>query len=202
MSIPPPSSPAHAATSPSEAEETSLAKLRPSLRSTLPFWFKRVVIAAAITWALGQFNGAVVSIAQQIANIMGDAFPYDTWYGWLLAIVWVGCLLRPALAVLEVLTTEFEFTSRRMRYTRGILHRRRDQLELARIRDLTATRRLSERLLGIGTLRLDTVDRSHPVLYIPGQAKVYELKDWVHELNAAERRRMGYREYEGTQTLG
>ena len=34
------------------------------------------------------------------------------------------------------------------------------------------------------------------------QRSVYELKDWIHELNARERARLGYREFEGTQGVG
>jgi len=185
-----------------QEDESTLARLKPSLRSTLPIWLLYVATAVAITWLLEHFHVAVVWVAQRVANLLGDAFPYDTWYLWVLTIIWIGCLIRPAHAVLLAMTTEYEFTNRRLRYTRGILHRQRDQLELARIRDMTATRRLSERLLGLGTLRLDTVDRSHPVLDIPGQTRVYELKNWIHNLNTKERERIGYREFEGTQGLG
>jgi len=185
---------------PPQTEET-LARIKPSLRSTVPTWGVGILLAMVATWLIQTFDGVVVAIAQLVANLLGDFFPYDSWYFWLMAIVWVGFLVRPAYAVLAAMTTEFEFTNQRLNYTRGVLHRRRDQIELMRIRDLTATRRLSERLFGLGTLRLDTVDRSHPVLEIPAQPRVYDLKDWVHRLNTRERERLGYREFEGTHAV-
>src|SRR5690554_4714857 len=183
-------------------EEVGLKVLRPSARAAIPSVFYWVGLACVITWGLFRFDSQVTWVASLVAQLMGDTFPYGSWFYWLLGGVWISCAMPPAYRLLVLKTTEYEFTSQRLRYTRGILNRQRDQLELVRVRDLTAYRPLLQRLLGIGTLRMETVDRSHPTFTLEAQRDVYGLKDWIHELNARERARLGYREYEGTQGIG
>lgn len=184
------------------AEEVTLKVLKPSARAVIPMAIFYLVSAVAITWLLIQFYVEVAWGASLLAEIIGDRFPNDTWFLWLLGSVWGLCLLQPLIRLLELKTATYEFTNRRLRYTFGILNRRRDQIELVRVRDLTAFRSLVQRLLGLGTLRMETVDRTHPQFDLIAQKSVYELKDWIHELNATERARLGYREFEGTQGIG
>ncbi|WP_249978008.1 PH domain-containing protein [Vreelandella olivaria] len=184
------------------AEESTLRVLKPSARAVIPIAAFYLVVAVVITWILLQFYGEVAWVASLMAEMIGNRFPNDTWFLWLLGIVWGFCLVQPLYRLVELKTSEYEFTTQRLRYTRGILNRQRDQIELVRIRDLTAYRSLGQRLLGLGTLRVESVDRSHPTFDLLAQKSVYELKDWIHELNARERVRLGYREYEGTQGIG
>ncbi|CBV43922.1 DUF304 domain protein [Halomonas elongata DSM 2581] len=137
-------------------------------------------------------------LAQAVEQTAGSALP-GLLLVWLLALVWLVCLVPPLFRLLVLKTTTYHITNQRLEYTRGILHRRRDQLELVRIRDLSANRTLVDRLLGIGTVIMETVDRSHPIFRIEAQPNVYELTDWLHQLNADERARLNYREFEGTQ---
>ncbi|MCC5902691.1 MAG: PH domain-containing protein [Halomonas sp.] len=183
------------------AEEVTLKVLKPSARAVIPMAIFYLMVAVAITWLMIQFYIELAWAANLLAELIGDRFPSETWFLWLLGGVWGLCLLKPLLRLLQFKTTEYEFTNRRLRYTVGILSRRRDQIELVRVRDLTAFRSLVQRLLGLGTLRMETVDRTHPRFDLIAQRSVYELKDWVHELNANERDRLGYRELEGTQGI-
>lgn len=183
------------------AEELTLRVLKPSARAVIPMAILNVMVAVAITWLLTHYHDHVAWLASLVADLVGSRFPRDAWQLWLLGIIWILCLMRPLYRLLEFKTTEYEFTNQRIRYTRGILNRQRDQIELVRIRDLTAYRTLVQRLLGLGTLRVESVDRSHPIFDLLAQKSVYELKDWVHELSASERDRLGYRELEGTQGI-
>ncbi|QEA38621.1 PH domain-containing protein [Pistricoccus aurantiacus] len=180
------------------AEETSLATLRPSARVVIPSvaWWLSIALGVTGLALTVVFNRP--GLVQRVEDSVGAALPEFGWV-WLLGGVWLASLAFPLYQLLVLKTTTYHLTSQRLEYTRGILNRRRDQIELARIRDLTTSRTLMNRLLGIGTVILDTVDRSHPVFRIEAQRDVYALSDWLHQLNVEERTRLGYREYEGTQ---
>lgn len=179
-------------------EETSLAILRPSAKAAIPSALWWLSIALGVTGLGGYLVIQRPDLSQWIEQTLGAGLPGHILL-WGLVLVWLFCLTPSLFQLLVLKTTAYHVTSQRLEYTRGILHRRRDQLELVRIRDLTASRTLVERLLGIGTVILETVDRSHPIFRIEAQPDVYALSDWLHQLNAAERTRLNYREFEGTQ---
>lgn len=183
---------------PGSAEETSLATLRPSARVAIPSVAWWLLIALGVTGLALYIAINRPELAQLVEHSVGAVLPGHGW-AWLLGGVWLVSLASPLYQLLVLKTTTYHLTSQRLEYTRGILNRRRDQIELARIRDLTTSRTLMNRFLGIGTVILDIVDRSHPVFRIEAQRDVYALSDWLHQLNVAERTRLGYREYEGTQ---
>jgi len=193
--------PASHATQDSDAE-TTLRILKPSAKAAVPMALFYVVLALGMSMLFMYFYAEISWLLSLFGDVVGKSLHMVSWEVWLLGGLWALCLLRPAMYLLELKTTEYEFTNRRLRYTRGILNRTRDQIELVRVRDLTATRSLMQRLLGIGTLSIDSVDRTHPQFDLLAQRSVYELKDWIHDLNARERARLGYREFEGTQGIG
>jgi len=193
--------PASHATQDSDAE-TTLRILKPSAKAAVPMALFYVVLALGVSMLFMYFYAEISWLLSLFGDVVGISLHMASWEVWLLGGLWALCLLRPAMYLLELKTTEYEFTNRRLRYTRGILNRTRDQIELVRVRDLTATRSLMQRLLGIGTLSIDSVDRTHPQFDLLAQRSVYELKDWIHDLNARERARLGYREFEGTQGIG
>ena len=193
--------PASHATQDSDAE-TTLRILKPSAKAAVPMALFYVVLALGVSMLFMYFYAEISWLLSLFGDVVGKSLHMASWEVWLLGGLWALCLLRPAMYLLELKTTEYEFTNRRLRYTRGILNRTRDQIELVRVRDLTATRSLMQRLLGIGTLSIDSVDRTHPQFDLLAQRSVYELKDWIHDLNARERARLGYREFEGTQGIG
>ena len=181
-------------------DERHLVTLRPSARAAIPVLGVVVILAVIATVAVLAYRYEIHAVMQVVDEVLNWVGPeHDTpWIAILLTGIWVGALLHPSIRLLELKTTSYTFTSQRLRYARGILHRRRDQLELARIRDLSTSRPLLQRMLGIGTLTLDTVDRTHPKFVIEAQRDVYALKEWIHRLNVQERERLGYREFEGT----
>lgn len=184
-----------------EAEKT-LRILKPSAKAIVPMMMFYSVLAMSVSVLFMYFYLELTWLMSLLSNLLDSPLLTTPWEAWFLGGVWALCLLQPALYLLQLKTTEYEFTNRRLRYTRGILNRTRDQIELVRVRDLTATRTLLQRLLGLGTLRIESVDRSHPQFDLLAQRSVYELKDWIHGLNVRERARLGYREFEGTQGVG
>lgn len=172
--------------------EVKLATMKPSTRSLVPTTLGWFLLALALTMLL---LGGMSTFPRLGMMLSGQKVVLA------LAVIWMFCLLPVLLQFLVLKTTSYGFTNQRLEYTRGIFNRRRDQIEIVRIRDITTNRSLVQRLLGLGTIQLDTVDRSHPLLWIPDQPEPYKLADWIHQLNTAERQRLGYREFEGTQSL-
>jgi hypothetical protein len=105
------------------------------------------------------------------------------------ALLWEG---RPFLS----LATRYQVTTERVRIIRGIIGRDRDDIELIRIQDLDVSQGISERMLGIGDIRIESSDPSIP------QVVLYNIKDpqAVHEtirramLNARKRFRYSVQE--------
>jgi len=78
------------------AGEQRLGSTRPSALLALPKVLIHALAAAAVTYFSPIFQNEIAWLAQQIANFAGDAFPYDSWYAWYLALVWIA-IMAPAV---------------------------------------------------------------------------------------------------------
>ncbi len=104
-------------------------------------------------------------------------------------VLWEG---RPFLS----LTEHYSITSERVRITRGLLGKDREDIELFRLQDIDHTQRMTERMLNIGDITLRSADPSHPEVIlrnIPDPAQVHETIRRAM-LSARERYRVGFRE--------
>lgn len=168
-----------------EVEERRYGQTSPSLLLAAPSAILGVSIALVLSYffiplVVNSFVGQLIS-------------PLVIW-----AVIWLLCLAKTGWKMLILATTQYEITSQRIFYKRGVFNRHKDQLEIVRIRDLSTYRPFIQRLVGLGTLKMETVDRTHPTLVIPGLYDVDAFKDFLHKLNSAERVRLGYREFEST----
>ena len=168
-----------------DVQEKKYGELHPSLMLALP----STVLGVIATLLISYYILPIV-----FASPVGDFAPKSAI--WL--AVFVMCMASPLWKMLVLATTEYEITSQRLIYKVGVFNRKQDQLEIVRIRDLSTYRPFFQRLVGLGSLHLETVDRTHPTLVIPGQNGVDELKHFLHRMNTAERERLGYREFENT----
>lgn len=175
--------------------ERHICTLSPSLLLAFTpfFWaFLVATVASFLVPLLFRF------VDGQLYNIFGFDMQYQRWYILLLVIIWFLCLPPALWKLLIIATTKFEFTNQRLTYSRGVLNRKRDQIEIVRIRDIGTYKPFFQRIFGLGELILDTADRTHPHLVLSGQKNVNDIKDWLHGLNVSERSRLGYREFENT----
>jgi hypothetical protein len=104
-------------------------------------------------------------------------------------VLWEG---RPFLS----LTEHYSITSERVRITRGLLGKDREDIELFRLQDIDHTQRMTERMLNIGDITLRSADPSHPEVVlrnIPDPAQVHETIRRAM-LSARQRYRVGFRE--------
>lgn len=91
-------------------------------------------------------------------------------------------------------STSFEVTTQRIRFRRGILTKRTDEMELYRTIDTTLVEPLSLRMFGLGTIELRTSDASTPIVRleaIHGARKLREqLRQHIEECRDRKRVRM------------
>ena len=96
-------------------------------------------------------------------------------------ILWEG---RPLLS----LTVRYVVTTQRIRIITGLLSRSREDIELIRIQDLDQRQRFGQRLLGIGTIRVDSADPSMPHTALKNIRKPLEVHEIIRTAMLNQRR--------------
>jgi uncharacterized membrane protein YdbT with pleckstrin-like domain len=92
------------------------------------------------------------------------------------AIGSVGALLLVILTVglagiyfwLRALGTHYRITSQRVIVETGMFSKRVDQLDLYRIVDFVVERSFGQRIMGTGTITIDSMDKTTPVTHVAG----------------------------------
>jgi hypothetical protein len=104
-------------------------------------------------------------------------------------VLWEG---RPFLS----LTEHYRVTTERVRVTKGLLGRDREDIELFRIQDIDHSQGITERMLNIGDITLRSADASQPEIVlrnIPNPEQVHEIVRRAM-LDARQRHRVGFRD--------
>ena len=112
---------------------------------------------------------------------------------WLLLLL---AMLLPWLYCLGVLayrrmSVRYALSTQRFIHERGILRRVNDRIELLDVDDITFEQTLSERMVGVGTLRIASHDRTDPELVLRGIEDVKRVAGLFDDARLAERRRRG-----------
>lgn len=105
-----------------------------------------------------------------------------------LGLFWLGLVLN---FFYHKLSARYQLTTQRFIHRSGILTRVSDRIEVIDIDDVTYHQGLVERLLNVGSIKLVSSDRTHPVLWLRGIDKVKEVADQIDDLRRKERRRRG-----------
>lgn len=127
----------------------------------------------------------ILTVAAIIATLMIPELPWVA-TGAAIALLWivVGCVYA-----VRRLGVHYELTSQRIIHQTGLLSRRTDRIEVIDIDDVSFEQGLVQRMFGIGTIRIDSSDRSHPVLTMRGIANVREVAGLFDDTRRKERRR-------------
>ena len=96
-------------------------------------------------------------------------------------ILWEG---RPLLS----LTVRYVVTTQRIRIIKGLLSRSREDIELIRIQDLDQRQRFGQRLLGIGTIFVDSADPSSPHTDLKNIRNPLEVHEIIRRAMLSQRR--------------
>lgn len=133
----------------------------------------------------------VLVLVLGVGSFVAAALPAGRWQGWgRLAVLVVGLLLIGFWAVwpfLKWLTTHFVITDRRVLMRSGVLARTGRDVPLSRINDITFSHTVLERMLGAGTLVVESAGERGQVTLndVPHVEKVQrELYDLVEKTDA------------------
>ncbi|MCA9174158.1 MAG: PH domain-containing protein [Planctomycetales bacterium] len=102
--------------------------------------------------------------------------------------VWISLGL---LLMYRKLSVRYELTTQRFVHKAGILVRRTDRIELLDVDDVTFLQSIIQRLFGVGTIRIESSDRTHPQLDLIGIADVENVYNTIDDARRRERRRRG-----------
>jgi membrane protein YdbS with pleckstrin-like domain len=101
-----------------------------------------------------------------------------------LAVAWIALLVRIVQARLG---HSYQLTSRGLFVSTGLFHRRRDQLELLRVKDVFERQGLVDRWLSIGTVVVVPSEAELPTFYLAGADDPKRVMDLVWRCARAER---------------
>jgi uncharacterized membrane protein YdbT with pleckstrin-like domain len=134
----------------------------------------------------GSWLGAVVAtIALPIVGLAA----YGVLIGFgLAALIWIALAMLLGVRKLGV---HYELSSQRFIHKVGILSRRTDRIELIDIDDVSYVQGIIQRVLGVGSIKISSSDRSHPELTMIGIDQVEKIADMIDDARRLERRRRG-----------
>ena len=89
------------------------------------------------------------------------------------------------------LTVSYKLTTQRFIHESGLLKRVTDRIEVIDIDDVSLEQRVVERIMGVGSIKITSSDRSHPELHMHGIENVKEVALLIDDTRRAERRRRG-----------
>lgn len=105
-----------------------------------------------------------------------------------IGLVWIGLLI---LLGFQKLNVHYELTDQRLIHRHGILLRRTNRIELIDIDDVSHEQGLIERFFDVGTIKITSSDRSHPVMLLPGIDHVDRVAMLIDDARRRERMRRG-----------
>jgi uncharacterized membrane protein YdbT with pleckstrin-like domain len=104
--------------------------------------------------------------------------------------------LRAFYLFIKIATMKYEISSQRLLVYTGIFTRKREEIELYRIKDYQVVIPFVIRIFGLGHIRIHTSDKSTPIVELRGLRKVYEVTDQLRECVEEQRRLKGVREFD------
>ena len=132
--------------------------------------------------------------AAGVATVVGLAFAVAAGPPGLLVGVIAAAVLWGALLLLLAyrrLTVRYRLTTFRFFHELGLLSRVGNRIEVIDIDDVTVQQGMVERMFGVGTIILQSSDRSHPELRLPGIDDAKRVADLIDGTRRAERHRRG-----------
>jgi uncharacterized membrane protein YdbT with pleckstrin-like domain len=103
-------------------------------------------------------------------------------------LIWLWPL---GILVYRRLAVHYRLAPQRFIHERGILKRVTDRIEVIDMDDITFEQGIVQRMLGVGTLRITSSDRTHPKLVLPGIDEVARVAALIDDARRAERNRRG-----------
>ena len=105
-----------------------------------------------------------------------------------IAAMWVGLAL---MLLYRKMNVQYKLTTQRFIHQSGILTRVSDRIEVIDIDDVTYHQGVIERMVGVGSIKITSSDKTHPELWLRGIENVKSIADEFDDLRRSERRRRG-----------
>lgn len=119
---------------------------------------------------------------------VGGIFFPPAFAGLILPLIWM--IWRFLVIRCEI----FELTSQRLRISHGVFNQKIDEVELYRVKDVLVERKWWMRIFGLGSLYLETSDRSLPQVTIPAISDAIGLREILRKEVEAVRDKKRVRE--------
>ncbi len=119
---------------------------------------------------------------------------------WAISLGAIPCGLLSAWKWLVVRCQRFEITTERLRLIQGVLNQDIDEIELYRVKDTRVLRPLWLRLFGLGSVVLETSDRTHPNPVLTAIKDAMEVREKLREHVEILREQKRVREVDFDQT--
>jgi hypothetical protein len=136
-------------------------------------------------WAIS----GIISLAMLFGGILWAR--NMTWWLIVMVLIILPWLYNFTLLCYRRMSVRYLLTSQRFVHESGLLRRVTDRIEALDMDDITFEQGLLERFVGVGTIRITSSDRSHPLLELPGIDNVREVAAIFDNTRLAERRRRG-----------
>jgi len=139
------------------------------------------------TWIMAAFGSIVLLI---IGNWLRTP---DSWLMlrlalWAILITW--CCLG-LLVIYRRMNVRYQLSNQRFVHEQGILKRVTDRIEVIDMDDVTFERGIIERMVGTGTIKITSSDRTHPEILLKGIDDVAEVAEMLDGARRKERLRRG-----------
>lgn len=147
----------------------------------------------------GQFSKLAMSGSWIAAAVISLALLLTAWIvnfgatGWTVSLVgllaiWLGLA---AYLFYRRLSEHYYLTNRRFVHEKGLLWRETDRIEAIDIDDVSFQQGPVGRFLGVGTIRINSSDQTHPTMELLGIENVRDVAGMIDEVRRQERRKRG-----------
>lgn len=142
------------------------------------------------TWLILAAVTLAVIAAMIVLPILKIMPPIETHVWWIVLGALLGTwVLGIATFLYRRLSVHYELTTQRFIHSRGILVRTVDRIDVIDIDDVSYIQGIIQRTLGVGTIQLESKDRSHPSLVLAGIDQVERVSGMIDDVRRKERRK-------------
>jgi len=142
------------------------------------------------TWLILAAVTLAVIAAMIVLPILKIMPPMETHVWWIVLGALLGTwVLGIATFLYRRLSVHYELTTQRFIHSRGILVRTVDRIDVIDIDDVSYIQGIIQRTLGVGTIQLESKDRSHPSLVLAGIDQVERVSGMIDDVRRKERRK-------------
>jgi uncharacterized membrane protein YdbT with pleckstrin-like domain len=135
------------------------------------------------------FGTWIIAALLSIVVLILTVWMIASYFLWVFLAVLAGWAVLGCIYGYRRLGFQYELTTQRFIHQSGLLSRRTDRIEVIDIDDVVAKQGPIQRIFGVGTVVIESSDRSHPKLELKGIANVKDIAKMMDDVRRKERRR-------------